>query len=177
MGVSRQKYWSGLPCPPPGNLPDPGTEPVSFTSPALAGGFFIISITWEAQDIHMYMLTWKVNLENVLTYKIHASFSHTHGCSRRDASPQHQPCRQPGTRPGWRLHQTWLEQNRVKWRYVLPTSLPLAGIPAWTTTVCALDCILNLFISITPEMQQPPSHIHSSALHRKRKPVLWSMEL
>ena len=41
MGSSRQKYWSGLPCPPPGSLPDPG---VNFVSPALAGGFF----TWEA---------------------------------------------------------------------------------------------------------------------------------
>ena len=39
MGFSRQKYWSGLPFPPPGDLPDPGIEPVSLTSPALAGGF------------------------------------------------------------------------------------------------------------------------------------------
>ena len=30
MGFSRQVYWSGLPCPPPGNLPDPGTEPTLF---------------------------------------------------------------------------------------------------------------------------------------------------
>ena len=37
MGFSRQEYWSGLPFPPPGNLPDPGIEPVS---PALAGMFF-----------------------------------------------------------------------------------------------------------------------------------------
>ena len=45
MGVSRQEYWSGLPCPPPGDLPDPGIEPVSLASPALAGSFF----TWEAK--------------------------------------------------------------------------------------------------------------------------------
>ena len=36
-GFFRQEYWSGLPCPLPGNLPDPGTKPVSLTSPALAG--------------------------------------------------------------------------------------------------------------------------------------------
>ena len=35
--ISRQEYWSGLPFPPPGDLPDPGIKP---TSPALAGGFF-----------------------------------------------------------------------------------------------------------------------------------------
>ena len=40
MAFSRQKYWSGLPFHPPGDLPDPGIEPVSLTSPALAGGFF-----------------------------------------------------------------------------------------------------------------------------------------
>ena len=37
MGFSRQEYWSGLPCPPPGDLPYPGIEPASFTSLALAG--------------------------------------------------------------------------------------------------------------------------------------------
>jgi len=38
MGFLRQKYWSGLPCPPPGNLPDPGIEPVSLMFPVLVGG-------------------------------------------------------------------------------------------------------------------------------------------
>ena len=49
MGVSRQEHWSGLPCPPPEDLPDPGTEPTSFMSPALTGGFFTTNATWEAQ--------------------------------------------------------------------------------------------------------------------------------
>ena len=49
MGFSRQEYWSGLPCPPPADLPDPGIEPVSLMSPALAGGFFTTSTTWEAK--------------------------------------------------------------------------------------------------------------------------------
>ena len=40
MGFSRQEYWSGLSCPPPGDLSDPGVEPRSLMSPALAGGFF-----------------------------------------------------------------------------------------------------------------------------------------
>ena len=39
MGFSRQDYWSGLPFPSPGDLPDPGTESTSLVSPALAGGF------------------------------------------------------------------------------------------------------------------------------------------
>ena len=40
MGFSRQEYWSGLPFPSPGNLPDPGIEPTSLMSPALSGEFF-----------------------------------------------------------------------------------------------------------------------------------------
>ena len=37
-GFSRQEYWSGLPCPSPGDLPNPGIEPVSLKSPALQAG-------------------------------------------------------------------------------------------------------------------------------------------
>ena len=51
MGFSKQEYWSGLPCPPPGDLPNPGTEPESLTSPALAGGFFTTNATWEAPNM------------------------------------------------------------------------------------------------------------------------------
>ena len=47
MEVSRQEYWSGLPFPSPGDLSDPEIEPMSLVSLALAGGFFITSITWE----------------------------------------------------------------------------------------------------------------------------------
>ena len=49
MGFSRQEYWSGLPFPPPGDLPDPGIELASPLSPALAGRFMmaVISIYWQ----------------------------------------------------------------------------------------------------------------------------------
>ena len=47
IGFSREEYWSGLPCFPPGDLLNPGINPVSFMSPAL-GEFFATSATWEA---------------------------------------------------------------------------------------------------------------------------------
>ena len=50
MGFSRQEYWSRLLCPPPGDLPDPGTELPSLMSPGLAGGFFTTSASWEAHE-------------------------------------------------------------------------------------------------------------------------------
>ena len=49
MGFSRQEYWNGLPCPLPGDLPDPGIELLYHMSPALAGGFLSTSATWKAQ--------------------------------------------------------------------------------------------------------------------------------
>ena len=50
MEFSRQEYWSGLPCPPPGNPPNPGIEPESM-SPSLTGRLFITSATWEAPSL------------------------------------------------------------------------------------------------------------------------------
>ena len=44
MGFSRQEYWIGLSCPPPGALPGPGIES---TPLEVAGGFFITSVTWK----------------------------------------------------------------------------------------------------------------------------------
>ena len=46
-GILQQECWSGLPFPSPGDLPDPGVDPVSLMSPASAGGFFTTSATWE----------------------------------------------------------------------------------------------------------------------------------
>ena len=53
MGFSRQEYWSGLPCPLPGDPPHPGIKPTSLMSASLAGRLFTTfpSTTWEAQNI------------------------------------------------------------------------------------------------------------------------------
>ena len=48
MGFPKQEYWSGLPFPPPEDLPNPGVKPTSLMSPALASGFFTLNATWEA---------------------------------------------------------------------------------------------------------------------------------
>ena len=48
-GFSRQEYWSGLPCPPPGLLPNPGIKPRSST---LQADFFII---WATREDHVYI--------------------------------------------------------------------------------------------------------------------------
>ena len=50
MEFSRQEHWSGLPFPTPGDLRNPGIEPMSLASPALAGGFFTTSANWEVHS-------------------------------------------------------------------------------------------------------------------------------
>ena len=79
LGFSRQEYWSGLPCPPPGDIPDPGVRPESLTSPALASRFFTTSATWEApyKDIQVYIYTVELpfattwmDLEGIMRSKI-----------------------------------------------------------------------------------------------------------
>ena len=58
MEFSRQEYWSGLPFPTPGDLRNPGIEPMSLASPALAGGFFTTEPPGEAHTyIHTYINT------------------------------------------------------------------------------------------------------------------------
>ena len=53
VGFSRQEYWSGLPCPSPGDLPDPGIKPASLASPVTAGKFHLGS-PWMPY-IHYYL--------------------------------------------------------------------------------------------------------------------------
>ena len=50
-GFSRQEYWSGLPCPPPGALPNLGIKSKSLKSPELAGRYFTTSATWEMRIV------------------------------------------------------------------------------------------------------------------------------
>ena len=52
MEFTSQEYWSRLPCPPPGDFPDPGIQPTSLVSPALAGVFF----TTSAMREHSYVI-------------------------------------------------------------------------------------------------------------------------
>ena len=73
MGFPRQEYWSRLPFPSPGDLPDPGIEPVS---PALAGRFF----TTEPPDKHMLYAAAAKSLQSCPTL-----------CDPIDGSPRGSP--------------------------------------------------------------------------------------
>ena len=61
MGFSQQEYWSGLPCPSPGDLPNLGMEPVSHVS-CIGRQVFTTSTIWEDPCLYWMMLTWIVPL-------------------------------------------------------------------------------------------------------------------
>ena len=72
MAFSRQEYWSRSPCPPPGDLPNPGMEPVSLMSPALPHWlFFTTSTTWEAcagiTTVENWLFLIKLNTHQVIS--------------------------------------------------------------------------------------------------------------
>ena len=58
MEFSRQEYWSGLPFLIPEDPPDPGSEPASLASPALAGGLFTTAPPGKPQHIHTMCIKW-----------------------------------------------------------------------------------------------------------------------
>ena len=60
MDFPRQEYWSGLPCPPPGDLPDPGIQPAS---PALAGRFFTTEPPGKPSKILIPILKLNMSLQ------------------------------------------------------------------------------------------------------------------
>ena len=67
MGFSGQEYWSGFPCSPPGDLPNPGIKPTSLISPALTSEFFTTSTTWETPTfIRPSHFIWKSTFFNIL---------------------------------------------------------------------------------------------------------------
>ena len=75
---SSQEYWSGLLCPPPGNIPNPGVKSASLMSPLLAGWFFTTSATWDAHalvDLDNYCLLCSHPFSlNSLNFSAHAGW-------------------------------------------------------------------------------------------------------
>ena len=91
MRFSRQEYWSGLPCPLPGDLPNSGTEPTSVMSPALAGGFFTTSTTWEAPSGWFSVLSlWRVWVQS-LASKLRSCKLHCMAKPTNENKPKIQP--------------------------------------------------------------------------------------
>ena len=82
MEFSWQEYWVGLPCPPPGNLPDLQIESMSLTFPVRdppVGGFFTSSTTWEVEcpfylvlssDFYHKQLVLSISIHKILFFEL-----------------------------------------------------------------------------------------------------------
>ena len=64
MGFSRQEYWSGLPCPPPGDHPYPEIKPMSLIFSALVWRVFTTGTTWEAPNFQVMLINLARKLTN-----------------------------------------------------------------------------------------------------------------
>ena len=101
IGFSRQEYWSGFPFPSPGGLPHSRTEPSSFISPTLAGGFFTTS-TWEASKVMLKIFQSRIHrYVNWELPDVQGTLEKGRGTrSRRQWHPT--PVLLPGKSHGWR---------------------------------------------------------------------------
>ena len=141
MGFSRQDYWSGLPFPPPRDLPDPRIEPTSPVSPALAGRFF----TTEPPGKPKSILKWKWKQPcptpcDPMDYTVHGSspgqntgvvaFPFSRGIFPTQESNQGLPhCR-------WILYQLSSQGS--------PKSIRALELNPWTVEITSLGAYLNL---------------------------------
>ena len=82
VGFSRHEYWSGLLFPTPGDLSDPGIEPLSLEAPASAGGFFTTSATWDTpielakKFIRVFYHILRISLQSKISlYCLRVAFS------------------------------------------------------------------------------------------------------
>ena len=73
-----QEYWSGLPFPLLGDLPDPEMEPVSLASPSLAGGFITTGASWEAHSQEVGEVMIKEYLQRWSSTQVTTQHSYTH---------------------------------------------------------------------------------------------------
>ena len=90
-GFSRQEYWSGLPCPSPGDLPDPGIEPTSLTSSALAVRPFTTSTTWEALVIAYEYIILQIRSDQISHSVVSDSLRHHESQHARPPCPSPTP--------------------------------------------------------------------------------------
>ena len=127
MGFSRQGYWSGLPFPSPGDLSDPGIEPASTVSPALAGVFFTSLAIREAWGKPHTAAAAAKSLQPCLTL-----------CNPTDSSP-------PGSAvPGI------LQARTLEW-----VTISFSNAWKWEVKVKSLSCV-RLFATPWTAAHQAP---------------------
>ena len=115
MGFPRQEYWNALLFPPPEDFPDPGIKPPTLTSPALAGGFFTTTATWEAP------FTKHPGETNANPFSCNGNYTH---CQlHRNCAPKISSVRQ---RWGGSMCEHWEVRGHRRLKIMVPSSASCA---------------------------------------------------
>ena len=148
MEFSRQKYWSGLPGPPPGDLPEPGIKHVSLMSPALAGGFFILVPSGKPQ-------------------------SESASCSVvSDSLWPHGP---HGSRPGSSVHGI-LQARILEW-VGIPFSRGFSQHRDWTWVSCIADRFFTIWATREAQIKQEPTICYPQETHFRAKEDIYRLKM
>ena len=129
MGFPRKEYWSGLPCPPPGHLPDPGIKPTSPVFPALAGGIFTMeqpgNVTAESAPNWSYPVSNKIlNLSRTKLQVIYPKHVQRRKSDLKHLKPKFLPSTEP---KDWNMTDRSLnakQRVRCPGKWVLKSPLP-----------------------------------------------------
>ena len=127
VGFSRQEYWSELPCPPPGDLPNPGSQHMTLTSTCTAGRFFTTRTTWEAQNsiveiVHNLGSSWPSvfhGQSESVSCSVMSSSCNLMACSPPDSGPWNSPGENTGV--GRMVQSEWLMRPTSNATYYLGT--------------------------------------------------------
>ena len=145
-GFSRQEYRSGLPCPSPGDLPDPGIQPVS---PALAGRFFSTGATWEAWQKGLLLIKAENSVKPGTLFPLFGGFATFHKVLN------------------WRERLALLHPGEKPGVWILPGHQEL-GAPGYASPQCNYPSLVSLNFSCAPG---PPSpHGWPSSLQKVLPP-------
>ena len=139
MGFSRQEYWSGLPCPPSGDPPDPGIKPSSLTSSALESRFFTTSANWEACYISISVSTFLYTHTYILLLCLLCR-------TLSDIVPHWVPVRLHEIRFIQGKPRAWLYKSPMKWEKGTNDSSWLHFFPpvySWSPVLLDADTVLS----------------------------------
>ena len=156
MEFSRQEYWSGWSCPPPGDLPNPGIKPISLMPLELTSGFFTTNANWEAQYSIVYIVYFH-SFIHIFIRVIFNNFKSTHTIPMIKNSL---------------MDSSYRKKAKVfKIIKKMFTSKTLSHSPIYTHTPLIYDiCLLSVFGNTAPFPRIPSLSSSSSYFRQKVLP-------